>query len=449
LFAHLKHKTQHQQLFTLAVPMILSNITVPLLGIVDTAVVGHLDKAYYLGATSIGATIITFVTWLCGFLRMSTTGLTAQSVGEENTEQNLIILLRGLLVAMAIGLIFVLLQSPYLHFSLLLAGGSDQVQYYAQQYSEIRIYGLPVALANLVLMGWLLGNHQAKSVMWLIILTNVVNVMFDLLFVLVFKWQVAGVAWATLISEYSGFGFGALVAYKLLRSTHQRSAIWPIIQRHLVNKQALGKYFRLNVDIILRTIALQLTFVFITFQGARLGDVVVAANAILLNFLLLISFGLDGIANAAEVMVGKASGAKNTEQLKLSVSIALFWTGIFAVLYSVFFALFGTQFVQLISTVTEVNTFAESYLVWIIWLPIVACWCYAFDGIYIGLMKAKIMRNSMIFSVLVCFYPVWFILQDYGNHALWAALISFMFARGITLAGHYYAVFNRQVSAFY
>jgi multidrug resistance protein, MATE family len=429
----------HFRLFSLAIPMILSNITVPLLGLVDTAVIGHLGQAYFLGATSIGATIITFVTWLCGFLRMSTTGLTAQSVGQHNHQQNSLILGRGLVVALLIGLFFVVLQVPFLTLGLNLSGGSPEVQHYAKIYSEIRIYGLPAALANLVLLGWLLGNHQAKMVMWLIITTNLVNVVLDLVFVLLLHWQVAGVAWATIVSEYVSLVLGLWLAYRFLlrHSKAANLACW-LNYRAIFDGRALARYFKLNRDILLRTIALQVTFVFITFQGARLGDLVVAANAILLNFLLLISFGLDGIANAAEVLVGKASGARNKTTLVQAVQVTLLWTGIFAMVYSLFFMLFGEQFIHLISSVEPVNAFALQYLNWIIWLPLIACWCYAFDGIYIGLMQAKVMRNSMLLATLGCFYPVWYLLQAWGNHGLWAALTCFMLVRGASLAWHFY-----------
>ena len=199
---------RHKQLFILALPMILSNITAPLLGLVDTAVIGHLEHSYYLGGSTVGAMIITVITWLCGFLRMSTTGLSAQAFGQSNNELSFLILLRGMIVAFSVGLLVILFQNLYLDLALSLAGGSEQVQFYAREYSAIRVWGLPAALANLVIMGWLLGNHKAKVVMWLIIATNLINLGLDLLFVLGFAWQVKGVAMATLIAEYSGLVIG-------------------------------------------------------------------------------------------------------------------------------------------------------------------------------------------------------------------------------------------------
>lgn len=423
--------------------MILSNITVPLLGLVDTAVIGHLPYAYFLGGSTIGAMIITSITWLCGFLRMSTTGLSAQAYGLNDINKNLLVLFRGVVVAFLIGFTFILLQAPFINTALNLAGGSEQVQFYALQYSEIRIWGLPASLANLVILGWLIGNHQTKSVMWLLIATNVINVILDLLFVFGFNWQVQGVALATLIAEYSGMLFGIIIIFlryeiqiKRLLS-HSKGLFSSLIER-----SSLLSYFKLNRDILIRTLCIEICFIFITFQGAKLGDNVVAANAILMNFLLLISFGLDGIANATEAIVGKAQGENNHGKLKSTVNIALLWTGIFAIAYSLLFAYGGEFLLTLISDIPSVLIFAKEYLLWMVILPLIACWCFLFDGVYIGLMQAKAMRNSMIFATFACFFPCWWLLQyllpqNQGNHALWAAFSFFMLARGVTLAWHY------------
>lgn len=437
--------TYHKSLFALAIPMILSNITVPLLGLVDTAVIGHLEHAYYLGGSTVGAMIITFITWLCGFLRMSTTGMTAQAYGRRDDIGNLFCLTRGLLVAVTLGFVFILLQAWYLDFSLWLAGGSEQVQFYARRYSEIRIWGLPAALANLVIVGWLLGNHQAKTVMWLLVMTNLLNLLFDLWFVLGLGLNVEGVAYATLIAEYSGLLIGLWLIFSRQKNwwlllKNKLLFNWP----SLLAGHAMKQYFSLNRDILIRTLCLEVCFVFITFQGARLGDDVVAANAILMNFLLLISLGLDGIANAAEVLVGEAKGSNNPNKLKSIVRISLFWTGVFAVVYALFFTLFGDWLIRLITSIPEVINLAEDYIVWLWLMPLLACWCYLYDGIYIGLMQAKTMRNSMIISTFVGFFPLWYLLQGLGNHAIWAAFSMFMILRGVTLAWHFHTVVAKE-----
>ncbi len=441
---------QHKRLFALALPMILSNITVPLLGLVDTAVIGHLPYAYYLGGSTVGAMIITSVIWLCGFLRMSTTGLSAQALGQGNSVENILVLLRGFAVAFSVGLGLILLQSPFVDSALYLSGGSAQVQFYAKQYCDIRIWGLPASLANLVLLGWLLGNHQSKTVMWLLIITNLINISLDLLFVFVFNWQVQGVALASLIAEYSGMSIGLLIVFN-----RYKKALSPLFTcklrliQSLFERSSLSSYFQLNRDILLRTLCLEVCFIFITFQGAKLGDTVVAANAILMNFLLLVSFGLDGIANAAEAMVGKAKGENNTDKLTETVMIALFWSVCFALGYSLLFALAGEFLLTIISDIPQVIHFAKQYLLWMILLPLAACWCYLYDGIYVGLMRAKAMRNSMIISTFACFFPLWFILQPYKNHGLWAAFTLFMLARGLTLAWHFHYRVKKEGNSVY
>ncbi|XQW84924.1 MATE family efflux transporter [Thalassotalea piscium] len=434
----------HKQLFALALPMILSNITAPLLGMVDTAVIGHLQHAYYLGGSTVGAMVITFVVWLSGFLRMSTTGLAARAFGKDSAKDNQLVLLRGISVALLIGLVVILFQGPYISTILYFAGGSEQVQFYAREYSEIRIYGIPAAIANLVILGWLLGNHRAKAVMWVLIVTNLVNLGLDLLFVLGFEWQVKGVAWATLIAEYTGLILGCSIIYLSdikSRLSHEKWRIVTWIE--VINREAFSAYFKLNRDIMIRTLSLQSCFMFITFQGARLGDDVVAANAILMNFLLLISFGLDGIANATEVMVGNASGGKNQQKLNQAVSVSTIWTLIFAAIYSLAFLLFGSELIGMISSINAVVVLANQYLIWIVALPLVACWSYLLDGIYIGLMRVKVMRNSMLMATFLGFYPAWFLLQGYDNQGLWGAFFIFMLIRGGSLALHYY-YFNKQ-----
>lgn len=425
----------HRQLFTLAIPMILSNITVPLLGLVDTAVIGHLDHAYYLGGSTIGVMVVTLVSWLCGFLRMSTTGLAAQAFGQHAEQASFLVLARGLLVAMLIGVFAILVQIPYLNIAITLAGGSEEVTLYARQYADIRIWSLPAALMNMVLTGWLLGHHRAKAVMWLLISTNVINLVLDVVFVWHFEWQVQGLAWATLIAEYSSVFIGLCIVFGHFRS--DLKDVFNQFGRSVFDSKSLKSYFKLNRDILIRTLALQCCFVFMTAQGARLGDNVVAANAILMNFLLFISFGLDGIANAAEVMAGKAKGGKRHGELKQVFKVSLLWTGIFASVYCVAFAFFGSFFIRLISNIESVVTLADNFLPWLIVMPLIACWSYLYDGLYIGLTQGSAMRNTMLYATFFVFFPIWFLLQGYGNHGLWAAFSAFMGARGVFMAIDY------------
>jgi len=268
-----------------------------------------------------------------------------------------------------------------------------------------------------------------------LIATNLINLILDIIFVWYLDWQVLGIAYATLIAEYVGCFLALYVVINKFKSTIYQTI--SKIKNHILDKKALSSYFKLNRDILIRTLCLQSCFIFMTFQGAKLGDNVVAANAILMNFLLFISFGLDGIANAAEVMVGQAKGENNVQKFKQVFKISLFWTAIFAILYCLIFMLFGTNLIRLITNIENVVIFAEQFLPWMMILPFIACWSYLFDGVYIGLMQAKAMRNSMILSTFGCFFPVWWLVESYGNHGLWLAFSVFMLARALTLAWHF------------
>ena len=339
-----------------------------------------------------------------------------------------------------------MLQQPYFNIALWLAGGSNEVQVFARQYIEIRVWGLPAALASLVIVGWLIGNQRAKAVMWLIIITNSVNLLLDLWFVLELELAIKGVAYATLIAEYLGLTIGLWLIFKPDKKLKNSERTWLVLlKKEFINKQttffspeAMKQYFSLNRDILIRTLCLECCFVFMTFQGARLGDDIVAANAILLNFLLLISLGLDGIANAAEAMTGEAKGADSAVKQNNVVKVSLQWTFIFAVVYCVVFVIFSDQLILLITNIPSVIELTKSYIVWLWVMPLLACWCYLYDGIYIGLMQAKVMRNSMAIATFLGFFPLWYLLQDFGNHAIWAAFSLLMIIRGLTLAWHYH-----------
>lgn len=412
--------------------MILSNITVPLLGLVDTAVMGDLDAPYYLGGVAVGSMIVTFIFWMAGFLRMATTGVTAQAYGQGDSALQLQKLVHGVVIALILAGIVLLLQWPIRYLGFMLAGGSEEVQLYGQQYFSVRIFSAPAALTNLVLLGWMLGMQNAKGPMWHLIFTNIINILLDLLFVFGFGWGVKGVAAASVIADYSGvlIGFyfvrqiagknGMVFDKSALVFWHQWDAIKPLL---LINR-----------DIFLRTFALMVCFAFMTFEGAKLGDSIVAANAILQNLLMLVAFGLDGIAYAVEALVGKAVGRKSRRELVKSIADATFWSVIFALFYSALFWAGGEGLINIMSDIPEVVNTALIYLPWIMAMPFISMWCFLFDGIFIGLTRARDMRNSMFLSTAVGFFLVWFVLQDMGNHALWAAMTGFMAMRGLTLA---------------
>ena len=416
----------------LAGPMILSNISVPLLGLVDTAVIGHLGSAHFLAGIALGATVISLLFWLAGFLRMSTTGLVAQACGKQDFAQLAGLLKRSLLLAVIVAGALIALSPLIKELIAYLSGSSREVLNQAYLYFEIRIFSAPAALCNLVLLAWMLGVHYGKGPFYLLLVTNITNILLDIYFVVFLDWQVEGAAWASLISDYVALLFASIMVLKLAK----KMAV-PLITEHWLSIAKMVDLLNLNRDIFIRSLILQLCFSFMTFYGARIGEVTLAANAVLLNFLMLVSFALDGIAYASEAKVGQAKGQNNVRKIHLWVKISIFWGTLFALGYSLFFALLGSQIITLLTDVPAVITVANSYLPWLIMLPIAAMNCFLFDGIFVGLTRAKDMRNTMLISALIGFFGVFWLFNSWQNHGLWLAMSSFMVLRGITLMFRY------------
>ncbi|MFB2668600.1 MATE family efflux transporter [Shewanella xiamenensis] len=431
--------TKNRQLFALALPMILSNITVPLLGLVDTAVIGHLSDAYYLGGVALGSTIITLIIWLLGFLRMATTGLVAQAYGANDTASQLKLLVQGAMLATGLGIAVILLQLPILNLALGLSEASMEVERYCREYFQVRVWSTPFALLNLVMLGWLLGRQQPKAAMWQLILANLANIILDVLFVMGFGWGVKGAALASVCADITAFSVALYMVLQQLKLSSQFK--FDQLRVHLTFA-GYGKLLKLNSDIFIRSLCLQAAFAFMTFHGAGLGDNTVAANAVLLNLLLLISYALDGIAYYAEAEVGKAYGQKRTQQLHEAVVLAWCWSAITAVGFTLIFSLWGSHIIELLTSIDKVRTTAQTYLIWLVLLPLWSFSSYLFDGVYIGAAQGKVMRNSMIIATFGAFFPTWYLLQsllpsEQANHALWAAMTAFMLMRSLTLAAHY------------
>ncbi|MEL3925670.1 MATE family efflux transporter [Aeromonas enteropelogenes] len=422
---------RHGAVFALALPMVFSNITTPMLGLVDTWVIGHLGEAWFLGGVSVGSTLINLIFWLLGFLRMSTTGLTAQAHGAADQRAQLDALVRALGLAIVMGLGLLVLLSPLLPWLIALSGGSAEVQLYAGQYVAVRIWSAPAALCNLVIMGWLLGMQDARSPMVMLILTNLVNMVLDALFVLGLGWQVRGVAAASVLADYGALAVGIWLVRHHLRQL--LSEVWQDGWQRWRRLAPLTRLLGLNRDIFLRALCLQLCFAFMTLQGAWLGDVAVAANAVLLNFLMLISYGLDGFAYAVEAMVGRAIGQRDRQKLREAILLNLGWAALIAAGFTLGFALLGSQFIGRITDIPEVVVAANGQLPWLVAMPLLAVWCFLLDGVFIGATRAKEMRNSMLLAVFGGFFPVWWLTQSWGVAALWAAMAALMVGRGLTL----------------
>lgn len=418
---------EQRQVLALALPMLLSNLTVPLLGLVDTWVIGHLDSPSLLGGVAIGATLINLTWWVLGFLRMSTTGLTAQALGAGDEHEMRLLLGRGLLLACLLAALLLIGKTPLVAVALGLSGASAEVQHYAAEYLTIRLWGAPAALCNLVVLGWLLGRHYARGPMWLLIAGNVFNIVLDLLLVQGLGWQVKGVAIASLLADYATLSLGIWLVHRLV----PLPVLWRCWRSGLMVLAPYRRLIALNRDIFIRALCLQLCFAFMAFQGARLGDVVVAANAILLNFLMLLSYGLDGFAYAAEAMVGRAVGARSRYGLRVALRDALGWALVVALMATLLFAIGGEWMVTSMTSMDTVVREACRYLPWLVAMPLLSVWCYLFDGVFIGATRVREMRDTMLMAVLLGYLPVWWWWQGAGNGALWGALAALMVGRGL------------------
>ena len=417
---------RNKDMWRIAAPMIISNVSVPLLGMVDTGVTGHLENSAYLGAVAIGAMIFTFIYMGMNFLRMGTTGITAQSFGAGDNDGLRAALGQALIVGTLVALALIVFQAPIGQLALHLLGGDTETQRYASEYFSIRIWSAPGTLANYALIGWFIGLQNARIPLLIFLTINLTNIALDLFFVVVLGMKIDGVALASVIAEYSGFLVGAAFAVSILK---KRAGHWPIAR--LTNVTAYKAFFSINANLFVRTMALMFTLSFITAQSARLGGQILAANALLLNFQHLTAFGLDGIAHAAEAMVGKAIGEKSREVLVHSVRLTLKWSVIFAAGFTAVYVFAGPTIISILTDLPDVREVALRYLPWMIASPLVSVWCFLYDGVYIGATRARDMRNIMVLSALCVFLPAWYLLQPLGNDGLWLAFLLFMASRGI------------------
>jgi MATE family multidrug resistance protein len=419
--------TADSALWCLALPMIFSNITVPLLGLVDTAVIGHLDSPVYLGGVAIGATATSFLFMLLLFLRMSTTGLTAQALGANNPSALARALVQPLLLALGAGVSIVLLRDPLISMALHIVGGNQDVLIQAQRFLEIRWLSAPASLANLVLLGWLLGVQYARAPVILLVVGNVLNIVLDVWLVMGLHMNVQGAALATVTAEYVTFIIGLLMVKKVMGirgiSMEMLKQAWRGNVRRLL---------ALNRDIMLRSLLLQVCFASVTIFGARLGSEIVAVNAVLMTLLTFTAYALDGFAYAVEAHSGQAYGAKNRGQLLEVWGAACRQAGLVALMFAVIYALFGEQIVSLLTSLPELQQQADRYLHWQIVLPVVGVWCYLLDGMFIGATRGTEMRNSMAVAALG-FGLTLFTVPYLGNHGLWLSLAVFLALRGLSL----------------
>ena len=418
-----RHADTRQRLFALAVPMILSNLSVPLVALVDSAVVGRLPHAYQLGAVAVGGSIYTMLVWTCAFLRMGSTGFAAQAAGRNDQQALRYILLQSLLLVVVLTIVCLAIALPLLPHILVWMDTSGDLQTLAQQYVFIRLFGLPAALMMHVLAGWLLGLQNARAALWMLLLANSINIVLDIYFVFGLHWEVAGAARASVIAEWSGALLGLALAWRYVDKG-------PLLNfwQHLLRWSNWRPLLAVNRDILIRSLALQAVFFSVTFQGARLGDTTVAANALLLNGLLLCSYALDGLAHALEALTGHALGKQDRRALQRALSLVSIYSLLASSVFALLFWWFGDLFIALQTNIPSVQETAADYLIYLALLPLITVWSYVMDGLFIGATRAREMRNSMLLAVLVC-APVAWLLQGLGNHGLWISFLLFMALR--------------------
>ncbi|NOR76532.1 MAG: MATE family efflux transporter [Draconibacterium sp.] len=417
----------NRSILKLAIPNIISNITIPLLGLVDLALMGHLGSEVYIGAIALGGVIFNFIYWGFSFLRMSTSGFTAQAFGEGNKTESITILVRSLFVALLISVLILFMQSPIGWASFKIIGGSAEVETLAREYFMIRVWAAPAALSLFVFSGWFLGMQNARYPMIIAIAVNIANILLSLFFVFILKMKSDGVALGTAISQYVGL----LIAI-ILFSIKYKNLLQLISKKGIMNLKILVEFFRVNSDIFIRTFCIIAVFTFFTSKSASINNTILAVNSLLIQLLLFFSFFIDGFAFAGEALVGKYVGAKEVSNLKKVVKLLFYWGAGLAVIFTILYIPGINLILKLLTSQSEVIESAQPFLIWVIVVPLVSFSSFIWDGIFIGATASKAMRNALLASTLLVFIPVYYLFNPtFGNHALWIGMLMFMLSRGI------------------
>ena len=424
----------HRRVLRIALPIVLSNATVPILGAVDVGVVGQLGEAAPIGAVAMGAIILTTIYWIFGFLRMGTVGLVGQAAGAGDDDEVSAWLTRAMLVALAGGLGLILLQAPIFWVAFKLSPASAEVESLARSYLFIRIWTAPAAIAVYALTGWLVAMERTGAVFWIQLGMNGVNVVLNFVFVLGFGWGVEGVAVATVIAEITGAGLGLWFCRSALERPAWRD--WPrVFQRAELVRMAL-----LNTDILLRSAMLMIIFSSFVFLGARFGDVTLAANEVLIQFMYITAYAMDGFAFAAETLIARAYGRGDRARVRRFALMTSRWGMLVCVVTALGFLLAGPWLIDVMAKDPDVQLAARDYLWWMVAAPLMGCAAWMLDGIFIGAARGRDMRNMMAVSFAIYWISVVILLPVWGNHGLWAALLISFIARGLTLGLRYPAL---------
>ena len=431
LFLKFAKKTisMNKTILKLAIPNIISNITIPLLGLVDMILMGHLGSATYIGAIALGGTIFSVLYSFFSFLRAGTTGFTAQAYGSNDKTETIYSLYRSISIGIPIIILILTLQNPIAKISQFLLDGSDDVKSLALSYFYIRIWAAPANIMLYCLNGWFVGMQNTKSPMFIAILINVFNIIFSILFVIVLKQNVTGVALGTVLAQYSGLTLAIILLIK-----DYRKYFIKIEKNILFDFKKIKRFFKVNTDLMIRSFLLIISIAFFTNQSAKLGDNILAINMILLQSFYIFSYFTDGFAYAGEALTGRFIGSKDAVSLRKTIKLLLIWGFSISIPFTILYGLFPSTFVKIISNDPNILEQIQPYYVYMIIIPIITFAAFIWDGIYIGATASKAVRNTMIIASIFVFLPAWYILvPSLENHGLWIAFLCFMLTRGIVM----------------
>ena len=425
----------HKEILSLAIPSIVTNITVPLLGLVDVAIVGHMGDASYIGAIAVGTMMMNVICWLFGFLRMGTSGMTSQAYGRGDSKEAATILFQAIALGAAIGILFVLFQPLLLRLFLFFMRPSDEIRAFASVYFHVCVFGLPAALVMYGLTGWFIGMQDTRTPMTVSIFQNIVNIMTSLLLVYVFGMKVEGVALGTLTAQYSGL----LLALYILRRKYaphyqllfSQFTLKPGDYSSFSYKHTLNRFFRVNRDIFLRTLFLVAVNAAFTSVGSRQGDVILAVNTLLFQFFTLYSYIMDGFAYAGEAICGKYYGAGNAPSFHACIRRLFAWGVIMTVVYTAAYYFGANDILHVLSNEQTVIEASEPYLLWVALIPVAGMGAFIWDGVFIGITDSRGMLLSCFVAAIVFAIILSLFFTTMGNHALWLALLSYLLARGV------------------
>lgn len=417
----------NKEILKLAIPNIITNITVPLLGMVDLAIIGHIGNETYIGAIAIGTMIFNMIYWNFGFLRMGTSGFTAQAYGANDMKQSMTILVRGLSIALIAALLLIILQYPIALLSQLIVKGSDDVIRLALDYFYVRIWAAPATLGLYALKGWYIGMQNSKLPMWIAIFLNILNIAFSLIFVFVFDQGIKGIALGTVLAQYGGL----LTAIVFWIAKYRHLTVY--FSKDCLNMKGIGNFFKVNGDIFLRTLCLVVVFTFIPAISASMGDRILAANTILMQLFTIFSYIMDGFAYAGESLVGKYIGANNRSSLSKSIKYLLLWGVILTVIFTIVYIFFSENIYSLLTNDRNVIDTAMSYNIWAVLIPICGFAAFLFDGIYIGATASKSMRNAIFIATAAFFIVYYSTNSTLQNNGLWLSFMFFLGLRGLIM----------------